>query len=75
MIDLLPPDRYDAIISNAGGCGSHLRRYGPLLADDPAYAERAQRLGLESCATCTSGSGEIGCRRADSRRHSIRQSP
>ena len=38
MIDLFPPDRYDAIISNAGGCGSHLRRYGPLLADDPALS-------------------------------------
>jgi glycolate oxidase iron-sulfur subunit len=42
LIDLLPPDRYDAIVSNAGGCGSHLRRYGPLLADDPAYAARAR---------------------------------
>ena len=42
MIDLLPPSQYDAIISNAGGCGSHLRRYGPLLADDPAYAEPAR---------------------------------
>jgi glycolate oxidase iron-sulfur subunit len=42
MIDLFPPDRYDAIISNAGGCGSHLRHYGPLLADDPAYRERAR---------------------------------
>lgn len=41
MIDLLPPERYDAIISNAGGCGSHLKHYGTLLADDPAYAERA----------------------------------
>jgi glycolate oxidase iron-sulfur subunit len=41
LIDLVPPDRYDAIISNAGGCGSHLRHYGPLLAGDPAYAERA----------------------------------
>jgi glycolate oxidase iron-sulfur subunit len=41
MIDLIPPDRYDAIISNAGGCGSHLRHYGPLLADDPAYSARA----------------------------------
>jgi glycolate oxidase iron-sulfur subunit len=41
MIDLFPPSRYDAIISNAGGCGSHLRHYGPLLADDPAYRERA----------------------------------
>jgi glycolate oxidase iron-sulfur subunit len=42
MIDLFPPDRYDAIISNAGGCGSHLRHYGPLLADDPAYREQAR---------------------------------
>ena len=41
MIDLFPPDRYDAIISNAGGCGSHLRHYGPLLAHDAAYRERA----------------------------------
>jgi glycolate dehydrogenase iron-sulfur subunit len=41
MIDLLPPDQYDAIITNAGGCGSHLRHYGPLLADDPRYAPRA----------------------------------
>jgi glycolate oxidase iron-sulfur subunit len=41
MIDLFPPERYDAIVSNAGGCGSHLRRYGPLLADDPEYRERA----------------------------------
>ena len=41
MIDLFPPDRYDAIISNAGGCGSHLRHYGPLLAHDAAYRDRA----------------------------------
>ena len=42
MIDLLPPEKYDAIISNAGGCGSHLRHYGKLLADDPRYAARAR---------------------------------
>jgi glycolate dehydrogenase iron-sulfur subunit len=42
MIDLFPPGSFDAIISNAGGCGSHLRRYGPLLADDPAYSEAAR---------------------------------
>ena len=41
LIDLLPPDGFDAIITNAGGCGSHLRRFGHLLADDPAYAARA----------------------------------
>jgi len=43
MVDLLPPDDYDAIISNAGGCGSHLRHYGTLLADDPTYADKARR--------------------------------
>jgi glycolate oxidase iron-sulfur subunit len=32
----------DAVISNAGGCGSHLRHYDRLLADDPAYADRAR---------------------------------
>lgn len=36
-------DELDAIISNAGGCGSHLKHYHWLLKDDPAYAERAQR--------------------------------
>ena len=41
MIDLFPPSKYAAIISNAGGCGSHLRHYGPLLDDDPEYRERA----------------------------------
>jgi glycolate oxidase iron-sulfur subunit len=42
MIDLIPPDGVDAVISNAGGCGSHLRHYDRLLADDPAYADRAR---------------------------------
>src|SRR4029077_2658593 len=31
----------DAIIINAAGCGSTLKEYGHLLADDPVYAERA----------------------------------
>jgi glycolate oxidase iron-sulfur subunit len=31
----------DAIITNAAGCGSHLKTYGRLLAEDRAYAERA----------------------------------
>jgi len=42
MLDLIPPDRYDAIITNAGGCGSHLKRYGHLLEADRRYAERAR---------------------------------
>jgi glycolate dehydrogenase iron-sulfur subunit len=32
----------DAIIINAAGCGSTLKEYGHLLADDPRYAERAE---------------------------------
>ncbi|MBX3434534.1 MAG: (Fe-S)-binding protein [Pirellulales bacterium] len=41
-IDAFDLNAMDAIVTNAGGCGSHLRRYGHLLADDPAYAERAR---------------------------------
>lgn len=33
---------YDAIISNAGGCGATLKAYDHLLADDPLYAGRAK---------------------------------
>lgn len=40
-IDQFPPEEFDAIISNAGGCGSHLKHYHQFLADDPDYAERA----------------------------------
>jgi glycolate oxidase iron-sulfur subunit len=41
QLDLMDPATFDAIISNAGGCGSHLRHYDHLLADDPVYAARA----------------------------------
>ena len=41
QLDLFNPDDFDAIISNAGGCGSHLRAYDHLLHDDPGYATRA----------------------------------
>jgi glycolate oxidase iron-sulfur subunit len=41
-IDQFPPEQFDAIISNAGGCGSHLKHYSKLLADDPRYRERAE---------------------------------
>ena len=42
MLDLFPPDRYDAIITNAGGCGSHLRHYGQLLHSDSRYGDAAR---------------------------------
>jgi glycolate oxidase iron-sulfur subunit len=41
-IDQFPPGQFDAIISNAGGCGSHLKHFSKLLEDDPVYAERAR---------------------------------
>jgi glycolate oxidase iron-sulfur subunit len=41
QLDLIDPFAFDAIISNAGGCGSHLRHYDHLLEDDAAYRERA----------------------------------
>jgi glycolate oxidase iron-sulfur subunit len=37
-----PLDALDAIITNAAGCGSHLKHYDDLLADDPRYAARAK---------------------------------
>jgi glycolate oxidase iron-sulfur subunit len=41
-IDQFPPEQFDAIITNAGGCGSHLKHYAKLLEGDPAYEQRAQ---------------------------------
>lgn len=40
-IDQFPPEQFDAIITNAGGCGSHLKHYANLLAKDPDYSARA----------------------------------
>ncbi len=42
QIDRFPPEQFDAIITNAGGCGSHLKHYRKLLAEDPAYRQRAE---------------------------------
>lgn len=43
QIDSFDLDSLDAIITNAGGCGSHLKTYGHLLHDDPFYAEKAEQ--------------------------------
>jgi glycolate oxidase iron-sulfur subunit len=34
-------DKLDAIITNAGGCGSHLKNYGHLLQNDPRFSADA----------------------------------
>jgi len=41
QLDAIDPGAFDAIITNSAGCGSHLKRYHHLLADDPRYAGRA----------------------------------
>ena len=33
----------EAVVVNTSGCGAHMKGYGLLLADDPAWAERARR--------------------------------
>lgn len=42
QLDMFDVYKLDAIISNAGGCGSHLKHYDRLLEHDPVYAERAK---------------------------------
>ena len=42
QIDAFASGALDAIITNAAGCGSHLKSYGILLADDARYSERAR---------------------------------
>ena len=41
-------DSFDAVITNAAGCGSTLKEYGELLAGDPEYAEKARKLAQMS---------------------------
>lgn len=40
-LEQFPPHEFDAIITNAAGCGSHLKHYAKLLEHDPEYHARA----------------------------------
>jgi glycolate oxidase iron-sulfur subunit len=42
-IDAMLGPEFDAIVSNAAGCGATMKEYAELLAHDPKYAERAQQ--------------------------------
>jgi glycolate oxidase iron-sulfur subunit len=42
QLNQFPPGQFDAIITNSGGCGSHLKHYAKLLAGDPDYETRAR---------------------------------
>ena len=43
LIDVFERADVEAVVVNTSGCGAHMKAYGALLADDPAYAERARR--------------------------------
>jgi glycolate oxidase iron-sulfur subunit len=41
-IDIFVGGEYDAIVTNAAGCGSNMKEYDDLLENDPAYLGRAK---------------------------------
>lgn len=43
-IDAFERSGADYVVVNAAGCGAMMKEYGQLLADDPAWAERAARV-------------------------------
>jgi glycolate oxidase iron-sulfur subunit len=46
-IDAIFGSEFDAVITNAAGCGSTLKEYHELLADDPEYREKAEQFSLK----------------------------
>jgi len=44
-VDAFLDAEVDTVVVVSAGCGSTMKEYGHLLKDDPAYAEKAQRLG------------------------------
>jgi glycolate oxidase iron-sulfur subunit len=43
IVDTFEETGVDRVVVNAAGCGSTMKEYAELLADDPAYADRARR--------------------------------
>jgi glycolate oxidase iron-sulfur subunit len=46
-IEVFERANVDRIAVNAAGCGSAMKEYGQLFADDPAWAERARAIGAK----------------------------
>jgi glycolate oxidase iron-sulfur subunit len=44
--------RLDVVVANVAGCGSTLKEYGDLLADDPVWAERAKAFSAKVRDVC-----------------------
>lgn len=64
QLDAFNLDSLDAIITNAAGCGSHLKHYDHLLADDPAYVGKA-RLWVRKLRDIHEWLAEIGVRKPE----------
>ena len=47
QLDAFELEKFDAVITNAAGCGSHLKSYGLLLAGDSKYCARAREWSLK----------------------------
>ncbi len=47
-IDAFMQYEFDALIIDSAGCGAFMKEYGQVLADDPAYAERATKLSQKT---------------------------
>ncbi len=62
-----PPDQFDAILTNAGGCGSHLKHYASLLEHDPQWLDQA-KLWDRKVKDIHEWLAEIGLRAPDSER-------
>ena len=63
-LDAIELDGIDAVITNAGGCGSHLKKYGELLDGDDAYRQRAHGWD-EKVRDVHEWLGQIGARTPD----------
>jgi glycolate oxidase iron-sulfur subunit len=46
-IDAVLSGNFDAIVTNAAGCGSTLKEYGDLLEEDPRYADKAKQFAAK----------------------------
>jgi len=61
IIDVFERAEVDAIITNAGGCGSNVKEYGYQLREDPQYAERARHFSAK-CRDIAEFLDELGPR-------------
>jgi len=71
MLDQFEIDSLDAIITNAAGCGSHLKHFANLLGEDPVYAERARQWDRKA-RDISQWLVEIGFRKPQGRGDSVR---